>query len=155
MIHAPLHSPGAVLRKIDVRSAIAPLGKDGRVASLVTVQEDTSLKAILECFSDCDQAGFPVLNDKGELTGVLDGGDIRRVLGEDALADPIVARDLARKPATLTPDDDLRAAVETMTLDEMDELVIVDAKDATRPIAVLNHNSVVRAYDRALFSSQG
>jgi CIC family chloride channel protein len=144
------HMLGAVLRKLDVRSAVGPLGPEGRAASMVLVPEAMPLRAIIERFSDCDQRTFPVVDAEGRMTGVVDAGDLRRVLGEVELADLIVASDLARPPVTLSPEESLLQAVRKMTVAETEELIVVSPTDPDRPLAVLTHNGVVRAYEKAL-----
>jgi CBS domain-containing protein len=117
---------------------------------MVLVPEAMPLRAIIERFSDCDQRTFPVVDAEGRMTGVVDAGDLRRVLGEVELADLIVASDLARPPVTLSPEESLLQAVRKMTVAETEELIVVSPTDPDRPLAVLTHNGVVRAYEKAL-----
>ena len=143
----------AVLRKIRVREAVEQNG--GRAAqAMITFREEMKLSDILVRFSETDQISFPIIDEAGKLNGMIDGRDVRRMIGEEGVAVLVVARDIARPPVTLTLDDTLLSAVQKMALSDAEELIIVDPADPQRPVATLSHHRVVRAYDKALFSAQ-
>ena len=144
----------AVLSQIPVESAISGLPADGP-ASLMTVTEGMNLRAMIDQFSQSDQRCFPVVDEEGKLSGVVYARDIRRVLGEEGVAELIVARDLATEAITLSLEDSLLTAVHKMNASGSEELVVMKPDGGARPFATLSHDSVVKAYDHALFSTRG
>lgn len=140
----------AVLRKIDVGRAISESLNRGDPEKLITVPEAMSLGSIIGEFAESDQALLPVIGRDESFIGVVDWRDIRRVLGEEGVADLIVARDLMRAPVTIRPEDTLLTAVQRMAKTESDGLVVIDPQDGNRPVAILNQQRIVRAYDDTL-----
>ncbi len=142
----------AVLGKIPVHQALGRIGPDGRVEGLVTIPEGLTLGALIARFSEADQTCFPVLNDGGRLMGVIDGRDVRRALGEEGVAELVVARDLMRRPEVVHAEETLLTAVRRLNLTGASELVVVDPADASRPIATLGRHAILKAYDSALIA---
>lgn len=140
----------AVLRRITVGQAVA--GREG--PSMVTIPEGLNLRQVIDRFSESEQTSFPVVAADGSLVGVLESMDIRRVLhDEDVIAELVVARDLAHQAVTLTEAETLLAALYKMSSLNHDELVVIAGGEDTRPVATLNRHTIMRAYDKSLFTA--
>ena len=139
---------GAVLRTIPVREALSHATGDVR-----TVNEAMNLRQIIDLYSSDDQVCFPVINAEGALSGMIEGRDIRRALAEEGVAELVVARDLARPHETLDIDATLLEAVQKMTLTGLEDLILVDPNDPTKPLGILEHQEVLHAYDQKLLEA--
>lgn len=138
-----------ILRRMTVADAIGTNGRE----PLTGVKESTKLRNLLDRFANSGQACFPVVDDDEKLIGVIDGNALRRTINEAGpLAHLIIAKDLAEKPVTLTPNDDLYYAVSKMVSSQSDVLVVVDKDDPQRIVDSLTRGDLVAAYDRQFLS---
>jgi CIC family chloride channel protein len=91
---------------------------------------------------------FAVVDDEDRLVGLLTVADLHRAAREPALAN-LVARDLARQAVTkVTPDLDLREAVSLLVANHEEDLVVVDPRERTRPLAILSRQHLLAAYQK-------
>lgn len=63
-----------------------------------TVQETDSLRMLVKVISTSKRNTFPVINEKGELTGLIYLDDIRDVIFKSELYDSVKVKDLKTKP---------------------------------------------------------
>ncbi|MCA8969879.1 MAG: chloride channel protein [Planctomycetes bacterium] len=135
---------GAVLKTIAIRDAA------NHTRDLIVVPEAMSLRQIIDLYTSSEQLAFPMVDPDGKLTGMIEGRDIRRAIAEEGVADLVVARDLARPHEVIDIESTLLDAVQRMTLTGLEDLILVEAEDPTRPVGVLEHQEVLHAYDRKL-----
>jgi len=136
----------AILRHLTVKQALdhRPDGK------LITVNAEASLGALIEEFAYSTQACFPVLDEEQQMTGMIDSRNIRRIVTETGMADLIIARDIEVPATSVTLHESLLAALNSMVKSQSNEIVVVDEKDARTPIATLNQNDIIAAYNRQI-----
>ena len=91
-----------------------------------------------------------ILQRPMETAGMIEGRDIRRALAEEGVAELVVARDLARPHETLDVEASLLEAVQKMTLTGLDDLILIDKNEPTKPLGILEHQEVLHAYDQKL-----
>lgn len=128
-----------VLRGLKVSDAVA---LDGSVRCLRT---NDPLSAVLRVAASADQATFPVLDEKGELTGVISLDQVRRVMNEN-LPDQIIAHDLmVTSIPRLAPGDDLADALRALTEIELEELPVWDTT-THRVVGLISHKQLTRTY---------
>ena len=144
----------AVLRTITVRRALGLSPGSTQNKPVLTVPKDMSLAYLIDHFSKSDQACFPVVDDDGELVGMISSEDIRPAVADDGLIGLVVAHDIAAPPLTVSPDDTLLTAVTKMMGEESNVLVVVEPNDPHRPVGVLSHDRVVQAYSQEVFESR-
>jgi CIC family chloride channel protein len=137
---------GAILRRLTVNQALVRR-TDG---DLTLVSKDTGFRELVQRYTNSTQASFPVVNEEMELSGVIDAQDIRRVVAEAGVADLIIARDISREAATVTPEDSLLAAVNNMVRTGGHELVVVDAKNQREIVGTLSRSDIIAAYNRQI-----
>ena len=136
----------AVLRRLPVARALELQGREG----VETVKGTQTARSLVRLFARTGQECFPLVDEEGRLSAMVEGRTLRYVLSEEGTADLVLAVDLATEAVTLTPKDSLLSALQRMSSSGRDELVVVDSADAGRPVATLSHRDVVLAYNREL-----
>ena len=122
---------------------------------VTNIPEGMPFRRILETISYSKNFYFPVVNDKGEMSGILSFHMIREMIFEEDLGDLVVANDLSVKPVkTLTPDDNLNQAMELFAQLDVEQLPIVHKNDINRVIGMINRGEVVSAYNREILVSE-
>ena len=123
----------AILGQLTVRQALATRPDTQPV--LVTRQ--TSFHQLRELFANSTQFCFPVVDDENKLTGMIDEGDIRRIVTETGVDNLIIARDIEMPAKTATREDSLLSGLNNMVESNKQELVVVheDNNVARRPLS--------------------
>jgi CBS-domain-containing membrane protein len=99
--------------------------------AVVTVGEDDNIEDLVWKFQRYRYAGFPVVNDKGELVGMIRDSDILKLFvmtrPHSILAD--TAKDVMRvPPQTISPEATAQKAVQDMFDANVRLLVVTDKK---------------------------
>ena len=128
-----------ILESLRVRDYFHP----GRVT---TLEEGTTLKAMTDIIANSNELYFPVRNEDDAITGIVGVKDVRRVLFEDTLFDLVVVRDLARKPATLLPMDNLYTALMRFVDTDYGQIPVVHPDDHNVILGLINREDVFQAY---------
>ncbi|MGQ9509802.1 MAG: chloride channel protein [Thermodesulfobacteriota bacterium] len=111
------------------------------------IPEDMKLNRIIKLILNSNQMNFPMVDQKGNLKGILSLSDIRKIMLNEELHSLIVARDIATlKVYTVTPDDDLHTALKKMIEAEIRELPVVSKDDPKRVISMLSRKDILRIY---------
>jgi len=130
-----------ILEHISVRDALPP-GR--RVESIL---ERMPFEEIMQHIANSDQHNFPVLDDKGDLKGILSLTDMRKVMLEKELHQLVIARDIATAGVlTVTPRDSLKTALRKMTEAEIRELPVVSDENSRRVVSMLSRKDIIRTY---------
>lgn len=143
---SPAHIKDAtinILEQLQVRDFFRP----GRVT---TLEEGTTLKALVDIIAGTNEFCFPVKNEAGELTGILTIQDVREVLFEDSLYDVILVKELARKPIVLYPHDDLYQALLSFVDTDLGQLPVVDHQKGHKVLGMINREDVFKAYSHTI-----
>ena len=130
---------GAVLDRITVRQAMASDAPEPQ-----TVPENMPLRELLRLFAETRQAVFPLMDSAGRLTGVVDGRQLRRTLGERGAEDYLIAKDFQAPTPTVRPDATLYVAISQMMATGYDELVVVTEEDELA--GFISRREIVTAY---------
>jgi CBS domain-containing protein len=93
---------------------------------------------------------LPVVDDNGELVGVVQYADVAHVLLDPALRSLIVARDIAtQEHFVLKPSDTLQKALgELKAHPDHTYLLVVDDENPQKLVGVVRHNDVLSAQRR-------
>lgn len=117
---------------------------------VTTLEEGTTLKALTDIIANTNELYFPVRNAEGSIAGILGVKDVRKVLFEQSLFELVVVRDLAGKPVTLTPADDLYTALLKFVDTDYGQIPVVDPEARDEIMGLLNRDDVFKAYSNAI-----
>ncbi|RME08638.1 MAG: CBS domain-containing protein [Anaerolineae bacterium] len=136
-------------RDMDVMSAV-------RVAEAmdpnpITVAPTISVRDLEALFLQTNSHGFPVVNEAGELCGIVSLEDFRRVSGEDGVPEHLTVDDIATHDViTVFPDEPLRVALQRMAPRDLSRLPVVSRNNPKKLIGVLRRRNIIRAYEIGL-----
>ena len=128
--------------------------RDVMSTEVTTIAQEMPFRKILEAISYSKNFYFPVLDNKGDMTGILSFSDIREVLFEEQLGDLLVAGELANpKVISLTPQQNLNEAMEIFSQLDVDQLPVVRSEDKLKVIGMLTRSEMMASYNRAILVS--
>lgn len=140
-----------VLERLRVSDVVDPAD------SILTVPVGTSFEEVLELVGEIDQEYFPVVRSDGTVEGIFSINDLRRVMATPEVWSLLVASDLgvtAKTMAYLEPGDDLHTAVRRFTASQLDVLPVMEHEPPSTVVGLLNHRSVMEAYDHEIHRLQ-
>ncbi len=112
---------------------------DVMIKDVVTVSEATTLKEVARLFSERKITGAPVVNEQGELVGVISESDIVRKSNSIGAWSPNTAGQIATKPAvTITPDETLQRVCEMMSNRRIHRVVVAEGKKISGIITTMD-----------------
>lgn len=132
-------------RDIDVMQAVT-------VAEVMTTPVDTvpaslPLRTLAEEFSRTHHHGFPVLDDQGELYGVVTLQDLDRAIDQGGL-EGLLVRDIATQAVvTVYPDETMWSALRKMAPRGLSRLPVVDRANPKKLLGLLRRSDLVKAYN--------
>jgi CIC family chloride channel protein len=130
-----------VLEEIQVREVFRP------DASCKYVDENLPLRDFVRIMTSSDQQSFPVVNSRGELSGVVHLNAVRDILLERGLDDLLVVKEIAEEGVTtVTLDDDLTDVLRRLTEQEVESLPVVDKANRRKLLGLIHRRDVVRSY---------
>ena len=130
----------AVLKAMHVRDVI-----DGR--PLHVLGESASLREVILACMGSSQHCFPVVDERGRLTGIIRLSHVRALLDEDGDNLAVIAHDVAMKPRSLLhPADDLDHALGLLMSLEVEDLPVVDPVEPDRVVGILSRRDIIAAY---------
>ncbi len=136
-------------RDVDVMASI-PV-REALTDRLFWLPEEVTVEGFLQRSAEEQHEWFPVLNQSGELTGVvtaqdvqkaLDNGDLQAKVGELATKDLI----------TVTPDNSLHDVLVRFHVRGLGHLPVVDPDNPKKLVGIISRSHVIRAYNQALIS---
>ena len=128
--------------------------QDVMSTDITTIAQEMPFRKILETISYSKNFYFPVLDNKGDMTGILSFSDIREVIFEEQLGDLLVAGELANtKVYSLTPQQNLNEAMEIFSQLDVDQLPVVRSEDKLKVIGMLTRGDMMASYNRAILVS--
>ena len=113
------------------------------------IPEGTTLDEIVHTLAKTHQHYFPVVDADGKMIGIFSSDDVRAYLYDETIWHLAVARDImVTDVVSVTPDDDLNAAMRHFTSLNLDELPVIDAEDRGKILGTLRHKETIAAYNR-------
>ena len=111
-----------------------------------TVSADVDLRELDLIFHETHHHGFPVLDEKGELFGIVTLQDLARARDRGAWETRQV-RDIAtRSVLTVHPDEPMWVALKRLGTRDVGRLPVVDRQDPHRLLGMIRRSDIVRAY---------
>lgn len=121
------------------------LVKDAMVTRVRTVSEDTPVKKIANTIILTGFQGFPCLDSKGRLCGLVSHSDVRRALKEGK--HDISAKEIKSSKLFLAlPDETLDDVLSRMAMKGIGHLPVVDPNDRRKLIGFITRSDIIKAY---------
>jgi chloride channel protein, CIC family len=136
----------------DINVLKTMLVKDFMTWHAETVKESMPLRDLIQILPFSRHTSFPVVDDEGNLVGMLSLRDFREAVFEESLLDVIIARDIATIPAiAVTTEENLDTALNLVNENGIERLpVIRQGERPTKVVGVLSQRDIMSAYNRAL-----
>jgi chloride channel protein, CIC family len=132
-----------VLKSIPVKNVMNP--------EIETIHESLNLGSLAERISKSKYNSFPVVDDEGNLTGILSFLDYHAAVFDENLKDLVVAKELAtHKVVTISLDDNLYNALEKITSKDFSILPVVSPDDSSKLLGILTRRDIIGAYNKAV-----
>ncbi len=115
-----------------------------------TVPATMSLPDLEQEFQRTAHHGFPVLDENGELFGLITLQDLRNALVSPS-ASTLTAADIAtRSPLVAYPDEPVWAALRRLGRRDVGRLPVVDRSNSRKLLGLVRRSDIVRAYNVAI-----
>jgi CIC family chloride channel protein len=117
-----------------------------------TFYEGTPITVLMEEAVNSPYSYFPVLDGKGDMTGIFSLQDLRLLLMEDmsTLGPLLVAKDISTTDGLITvmPEDDLDTVFQKFGQKNIEEIPVVEPEHPSRVIAMVRRKDVIEAYNK-------
>ncbi len=123
---------------------------------LVTVHKDLSLAELYQKFQETNLLGFPVVNDKEELTGIVTLQDLEKTLSQSAVdLRSLKVEDFATaNPITVFADEPIWTAIQKMAPRDLARLPVVSRSSEKELLGLISRSDILRAYDVGIVRKQ-
>lgn len=120
---------------------------------LETVPEGMTLRQFTDFISSTKHTNFPLINPKGELSGIISIQDFLGVVFEKDLMDLVVVKELATtEVTTVFADENLDRAMRKIGYRNIEQLPVVDRQHHNRLVGIISRRDMVSAYNKALMA---
>jgi CIC family chloride channel protein len=130
-----------VMQGVFVKEAMTP------VADLDVVSSAMSLADLARAFDRTRHHGFPVVDEKGDLYGVVTHRDLEEAMHRGDIEGLTVEDIAASPPVTVCPEEPLWVALKRLGVRDVGRLPVVDANSPRRLLGMLHRHDVIRAYN--------
>jgi len=122
--------------------------KDVMSRNPITVNPGISISQLIDMISKYHHMGYPVVNEKGELIGVVTFEDTMNVPKESR--NKVSVGSIAKKKlVTAHPEDSVLDAFEKMDKHEIGRILIVDPQDPKKLLGVITRTDIMHALRRS------
>lgn len=135
-------------RDIDVLETI--MVSEVMETEIVTLRESDSLTVATDLLTRKRQHGLPVLNNAGELTGIITVQDIDRAQDDDSGIVRTVGEVCERELLLAYPDETIGAALRRIGVRNVGQLPVVARNNLYSLVGLLRNTDIARAYDLAV-----
>jgi CIC family chloride channel protein len=118
-----------------------------------SIPEHMTLGQFAHFIEKTHHTNFPLVNAKGELTGIISVQDFMGVVFERDLMDLVVVKELATADViTAHADEDLDQTMRKIGYRNIEQLPVVDRETHRKLVGIISRRDIVAAYNRALMS---
>jgi CIC family chloride channel protein len=129
-----------LLEKMYVQDAL-------QLRCVTIVPEDMRFGDLVQTVTKSPDIYFPVINGKGEMTGILSVNDIRESMFEAGLSHLVVAKDVATPNVVrVFPKDTLQDSLDKMNTLQVDELPVVKEEAPNDIVGMLSKRDIISYY---------
>ena len=124
--------------------------EDAMTKDVMTITPERPLEAAFQIIEDTGHMSLPVVNDKGELSGIITWADIHiaalrherhLTVGDYYITDLI----------TVTPKENLAQALDSLGSREISHLPVVDKTNQKKLVGIITKGDIIKAYNRQRF----
>lgn len=140
---------------------------DSRVASdimisdMITAHPDTPCDALMQILIENRITGIPVVDDDGDLVGIITMRDILKVKVDMPYAPSMfdtargfTANHMTRRVYVVTPDTPLEAIAQEMFQHKIHRVVVVDSDNPHKPVGILTTFDMLKVFSQADFEEK-
>ena len=122
-----------------------------------TIRSDTSMAGLLELLESTMHSGFPVVDEAGNLVGLITPAQIQHFLqARDELEDIALVADVMISPSPLAfCEETLAHCAEKMGLSDVDRLPVVGREDPGRIMGIITHADILAVYRKGATAVAG
>jgi chloride channel protein, CIC family len=131
-------------RDIDVMQGV--MVGEAMTTRVDTVPADLPLADLRVAFSESHHHGFPVVDERGELYGMVTLQDMERAAERGELEGRTVGDIATRSLLTVYPDEPMWVALKRLGTRDVGRLPVVDRRDPGRLLGLIRRSDIVRAY---------
>jgi len=125
--------------------------KDIMTRDVETIPEGMTLRKLIEYIPQSHYTTFPLVDEKGNLTGIISIQDFRGWIFEESIKDLVVVKELATlNVITVTPEDTLYKVFKKWEKKPVEILPVVESSSSKKIVGVLSRKDVIAAYNKAL-----
>jgi CIC family chloride channel protein len=121
------------------------LVKDAMNTNVVTILPSLTAKSVLDLIHKYGYTGFPVVNEKKELVGMMTFEDAERVPVEER-ENTFVETVMTKELIVTTPEESLEKALGRLLDRKIGRLPVVDSKDQKKLIGLLTKYDIIRTH---------
>ena len=130
--------------------------KDAMTTKVVVVPENMTFKEFLAFVRDKKHTCFPVVNEEGELCGIISFQNFREMLGKEGISEDLKVKDLKTALViTILPEDTLETAMSKMRYHNIERLPVVEPNNPKKLAGFLSQRDIWAAYNKALLERMG
>ncbi len=134
---------------IDVMQGITV--REAMTTDVHTVPQSMPLDELAEEFSRSHHHGFPVLDEAGELAGVVSIQDLERAKAAGPIAGRVVGEIATREGLQVAyPYEPMWKALRRLGRRDLGRLPVVEKEGSRRLVGMVRRADIIRAYDRAM-----
>jgi len=118
-----------------------------------TVPESMTLGNFAKFIEQTSHTNFPLVDELGELSGIISVQDFMGVVFEKELMDLVVIKELATRDVIVVhAEEDLETAMRRIGYRNIEQLPVVDRETHRQLYGIISRRDMVSAYNRALMS---
>ena len=115
----------------------------------VTVLQNDSVRDVGLLIKSTNHRGFPVLNEEGQLTGIVTRKDINQALNKGE-ARHKVQKCMSRDLIVCFPDESLKTALRKLAEKNVGRIRVVERDNAQNLIGLITRKNIITTYNRFL-----
>ncbi|MBU3952045.1 MAG: chloride channel protein, partial [Proteobacteria bacterium] len=144
-IDSPAHAGEFMM---DILQTIKVENLTHRIKDVRCVNEDMPFSEFKKIFQTTKQHYFPVMNGKGDFSGIFSSTDIREVIFNSHLEELVVMKDIMISDLIITtPSEDLNTVLLKLTQKNIDALPVVDEDNHANFLGLIYRRDIISHYN--------
>ncbi len=132
-------------REVDIMSSMYV--RDAMITHVQTVSEEKSIETLTVLMQASRHMGFPVLDPRGKLSGIVTLSDLRSKV-KSGETDKKIGDIATRNLEVAYPDETLDAVLKRFASKQIGRLPVVDREDKTKLLGLITRSDIVNSYNK-------